>query len=233
MPARCRVIPFPHAAPPSSSRSSPRSCSSGWPTSPWSDRTSPGTRVSPWRCTAPASGSGRRCRAGPGSKSPRCTTGSPGWPTRSLGETAGAARLPSVLAGVAIVGLTLLVGTRLYGPAAGLHGGFALGTSLLFFVYGRAASMDMLLAAAVTGAVGLAGLRLLGLAGPRAMAAAWACAGLATLAKGPLGTAAAGARRRGLHRGDAAMAAAARVRLTARPARLRADRGPLVLPRLA
>ena len=104
-----------------------------------------------------------------------------------LGETEGAARLPSVLAGVALVGVTALVGTRLYGTAAGLHAGFALGTSVLFFVYGRAASMDMLLAAGVTAAIGLSGLRLLGQAGRLAMPAAWACAGLATLAKGPLG----------------------------------------------
>lgn len=105
----------------------------------------------------------------------------------ALGETEGAARLPSVAAGLVLVGLTALVGARLYGTAAGLHAGFALGTSVLFFVYGRAASMDMLLAAGVTAAIGWAGLSLLGLAGRRAMAGAWACAGLAMLAKGPLG----------------------------------------------
>jgi 4-amino-4-deoxy-L-arabinose transferase-like glycosyltransferase len=104
-----------------------------------------------------------------------------------LGETETAARLPSVLASLCLVALTALIGRRLYGAAAGLHAGFALGTSLLFFVYARAASMDMLLAAGVTGAVGFAGLRLLDLAGRHAMVAAWACAGLATLAKGPLG----------------------------------------------
>jgi 4-amino-4-deoxy-L-arabinose transferase-like glycosyltransferase len=106
---------------------------------------------------------------------------------QTLGETETAARLPSVFAGLCLVGLTVLVGRRLYGTAAGLHAGFALGTSLLFFVYARAASMDMLLAAGVTGAVGFAGLRLLDLASRHAMVAAWACAGLATLAKGPLG----------------------------------------------
>jgi 4-amino-4-deoxy-L-arabinose transferase-like glycosyltransferase len=104
-----------------------------------------------------------------------------------FGETAAAARLPAVLASIAMVGLTALAGARLYGNAAGLHAAFALGTSLLFFVYGRAASMDMLLATGVTGAIALAGLRLLGLTGRWSMPAAWACAGLATLAKGPLG----------------------------------------------
>jgi 4-amino-4-deoxy-L-arabinose transferase-like glycosyltransferase len=104
-----------------------------------------------------------------------------------FGETAAAARLPSVLASVCVVGLTALAGARLFGNAAGLHAAFALGTSLLFFVYGRAASMDMLLAAGVTGATAIAGLRLLGLLGRWAMPAAWTCAALATLAKGPLG----------------------------------------------
>ena len=104
-----------------------------------------------------------------------------------LGETEAAARVPSVLATLLLVGATALFGARLYGSAAGLHAGFVAGTSLLVFVYGRAASMDMLLAATVTVAIGLAGLRVLGMAGRRAIVAAAAVAGLATLAKGPLG----------------------------------------------
>ena len=70
---------------------------------------------------------------------------------------------------------------------AGLHAGFILATSVLVFAFGRAASMDMLLAACVTVAVGLFGLRILGLAGTFALPAAYAAMGLATLAKGPLG----------------------------------------------
>jgi 4-amino-4-deoxy-L-arabinose transferase-like glycosyltransferase len=104
-----------------------------------------------------------------------------------LGEREAAARLPSVLAALLLVGTTALAGARLFGPAAGLHAGFVAGTSLLVFAYGRAASMDMLLAATVTLAVGLGGLRVLGVAGRLAMVAAAAAAGLATLAKGPLG----------------------------------------------
>jgi 4-amino-4-deoxy-L-arabinose transferase-like glycosyltransferase len=61
------------------------------------------------------------------------------------------------------------------------------GTGLLGFAYGRAASMDMLLAACVSASIALFGLRLLGIAGRLAVTAGWACAGLATLAKGPLG----------------------------------------------
>ena len=104
-----------------------------------------------------------------------------------LGETETAARLPAVLALLLLVGITTLVGARLYGTEAGLHSGFVAGTGLVMFAYGRAASMDMLLAATVTAAVGLAGLRLLGKAGPWAVPVAAAFAGLATLAKGPLG----------------------------------------------
>jgi len=104
-----------------------------------------------------------------------------------LGETEAAARLPSVLALVLMSGMTLLVGARLFGPRAGTHAGLIAGTALLPFAYGRAASMDMLLASTVTAAIGLAGLRLLDEAGPRAVIAAAGAAGLATLAKGPLG----------------------------------------------
>src|SRR5713101_4999171 len=104
-----------------------------------------------------------------------------------LGENETAARLPSVLAAVVLTGVTALVGARLYGGAAGLHAGFVAGLALLSFVYGRAASMDMLLAAAVSTTIGLVGLRALGIAGPLAMFAAGIAAGLGMLAKGPLG----------------------------------------------
>ena len=104
-----------------------------------------------------------------------------------LGETEAAARVPAVLAALLLVVTTALLGARLYGSAAGLHAGFVTGTSLLPFAYGRAASMDMLLAATVTLAIGLAGLRVTGVAGRLAVVAAAAAAGLATLAKGPLG----------------------------------------------
>src|SRR4030042_1826328 len=91
--------------------------------------------------------------------------GPAGGPSPLPGEPEAAARVPSVLAALVLVGATALFGARVYGPAAGLHAGFVAGTSLLPFAYGRAASMDMLLAAPVTVAIGLAGLRGLGLAG--------------------------------------------------------------------
>ena len=70
-----------------------------------------------------------------------------------FGETETAARLPSVLAAIVLTGVTALVGARLYGGGAGLHAGFLAGTSLLVFAYGRAAAMDMLLAATVSAAI--------------------------------------------------------------------------------
>ncbi len=104
-----------------------------------------------------------------------------------LGETEAAARLPSVLAALLFVGATALFGARLFGGAAGLYAGFVLGTSILPFAYGRAASMDMLLAATVTAAIGLLFLRMVGGAGRGAVPAAYAFMGVAVLAKGPLG----------------------------------------------
>ena len=106
---------------------------------------------------------------------------------RFLGETEAAARLPSLAALLLLTGATALWGARLYGSAAGLHAGFVAGTSLLPFAYGRAASMDMLLAAFVTVAIGFYALRLVGIAGRTAVVAGAAAAGVATLAKGPLG----------------------------------------------
>ena len=89
-----------------------------------------------------------------------------------LGENEAAARLPSVLAGLLLVGATAVFGTRLFGRAAGLHAGFILATALLPFAYSRAAAMDMLLAATVTVGIGLIGLRFLEAAGSLAVPAA-------------------------------------------------------------
>jgi 4-amino-4-deoxy-L-arabinose transferase-like glycosyltransferase len=106
---------------------------------------------------------------------------------RMLGETDVAARLPSILATLLLVGATALCGARLYGAAAGWNAGFIVATSLLPFVYGHAASMDMLLAATVTAGMVLFVLAHLGIAGPLARIVGAGFFGLAVLAKGPLG----------------------------------------------
>jgi 4-amino-4-deoxy-L-arabinose transferase-like glycosyltransferase len=104
-----------------------------------------------------------------------------------LGESETAARLPSALAGLFLVGTTALFGARLFGRSAGLHAGFIVATGLLPFAYARAASMDMLLAAAASAATGLLALRAAAIAGRLAVPAAYALAAIAVLAKGPLG----------------------------------------------
>ncbi|HET7292071.1 MAG TPA: glycosyltransferase family 39 protein [Vicinamibacteria bacterium] len=106
---------------------------------------------------------------------------------RWLGETEAAARLPAVLAALLMVLTTALIGARLLGTSAGLHAGFVLATAPLVFAYGRAATMDMLVAAFATAAIGLLALGLLGVAGRFAVPGAYVFMGLATLAKGPLG----------------------------------------------
>jgi 4-amino-4-deoxy-L-arabinose transferase-like glycosyltransferase len=105
----------------------------------------------------------------------------------AMGETETAARLPSVLAALLLAGATALFGARVSGPRAGLWAAVVSGTCVLGFAYGRAASMDMLLAACVTAATALLGLGMLGMAGRLAVPAAGAFCGLGVLAKGPIG----------------------------------------------
>jgi 4-amino-4-deoxy-L-arabinose transferase-like glycosyltransferase len=106
---------------------------------------------------------------------------------RVFGETEAAARLPSAAAVLLMTALSVLVGTRIYGRLAGLSAGFACGTSLLAFVYGRAAAMDTLLASLVSVGIGLIALHAVAGATRLVLLPAFAAFGLATLAKGPLG----------------------------------------------
>ena len=106
---------------------------------------------------------------------------------RLVGETEAAARWPAVLAALLITGFTGLVGARLFGRRCGRLAMILLATSPLAFAYGRAATMDMLVAAFITGASGLFILSRHGIAGSSAVPAAWALMGLAALAKGPIG----------------------------------------------
>jgi 4-amino-4-deoxy-L-arabinose transferase-like glycosyltransferase len=106
---------------------------------------------------------------------------------RALGENEGAARWPAVLAALLLTGFTGVVAARLFGRVAGTTAMIIAATSPLAFAYGRAATMDMLVAAFVTGASGLFILARRGISGPLAVPAAWALMGLAVLAKGPIG----------------------------------------------
>ncbi len=106
---------------------------------------------------------------------------------RLLGENEAAARWPAVFAALLMTGFTGLVGARLFGRACGRLAMIVVATSPLLFAYGRAATMDALVAAFMTGASGLFILSNLGIAGPSAVPAAWALMAIAVLAKGPIG----------------------------------------------
>ncbi len=99
-----------------------------------------------------------------------------------------AARLPSALSGIALVALTLALGSRLLGGGAGLLGAALLLTTFSFAHLARRAQLDPLLALLETCALA-AFFRLDRGLGARAanLAALHAALGLAVLAKGPVG----------------------------------------------
>ncbi len=107
-----------------------------------------------------------------------------------FGQSEWAARLPSVLAGLALVLATVGLAGRLHGPRAALYAGLAAATALQSAVYHRAAVPDMLLAAGV--ALSLLGYVFRWTASREGEDRGWFLllyggAGLAFLAKGPLG----------------------------------------------
>ena len=106
---------------------------------------------------------------------------------RLFGENEAAARWPAVFAALLMTGFTGLVGARLFGRSCGRLAMIVTATSPLVFAYSRAATMDALVAAFITGASGLFILSNLGIAGPSAIPAAWALMAIAVLAKGPIG----------------------------------------------
>ena len=109
---------------------------------------------------------------------------------RLLGESEIAARIPSALAGIALLLLVHRLARRIHEePRAAMIASATLATSLAFVLPGRTAGGGMILSACCTAAIlcwvetlRAPGRRLLPLAGA-------ACAGLAFLAGGPAGTA--------------------------------------------
>lgn len=100
-----------------------------------------------------------------------------------------AARLPSWIAGVALVGIIIALGARVHSRGAGILAGLLLSTAVGYFTYASNARPEMLYGA-------LGGLALLGfvhaaLSADRSASQSlgallgWAGVGLATLAKGP------------------------------------------------
>jgi 4-amino-4-deoxy-L-arabinose transferase-like glycosyltransferase len=109
-----------------------------------------------------------------------------GAPAGRVGE--GAARLPSALAGIATVALTLSLGTRMLGGRSALLGAALLATVFEFAHLARRVQLDVLLTLLESAALALFWRVDRGL-GPRRpqLAALHACLGLAVLTKGPVG----------------------------------------------
>lgn len=109
-----------------------------------------------------------------------------GVPGGRVGEAA--ARLPSALAGLGLVALTLSLGARLFGGRVGLLGAALLLTTFEFAHLARRVQLDVLLALLETAALALFWRVDRGL-GPRApqVAALHLCLGLGVLTKGPVG----------------------------------------------
>ncbi len=98
------------------------------------------------------------------------------------------ARLPSVLASVGTVWLTMRLGRRLAGDTAGALSGIVLMTTYLFWDKARTAQIDALLCFLVLVALSAFEAFRAGDAKPRrAGLLFWTAAGLAVLAKGPVG----------------------------------------------
>jgi len=98
------------------------------------------------------------------------------------------ARLPSALAGIATVGLTIALGTWLFGPASGLLAGALLLTTVEFAHLGRRVALDVLLT--FLEAAALVAFWRLDRGAPRRtrwLLAMHGAMGLAVLTKGPVG----------------------------------------------
>jgi 4-amino-4-deoxy-L-arabinose transferase-like glycosyltransferase len=109
-----------------------------------------------------------------------------GAPLGRVTETA--ARLPSALAGVALVALMLRFGARLVGPAGAVLGAALLLTTYEFAEHARRARLDVLLALFETLALGFFWRLDRGIGGRRAnQLGLHAALGLAVLTKGPVG----------------------------------------------
>ena len=98
------------------------------------------------------------------------------------------ARLPSILAYLGSVALTVRLGRRWWGESAGALAGLILATTYLPWDKGRTAQIDALLCFLVLAALTAFETHRSGDAPGRAMGLAfWLCAGLSVLAKGPVG----------------------------------------------
>jgi 4-amino-4-deoxy-L-arabinose transferase-like glycosyltransferase len=106
-------------------------------------------------------------------------------PVAAEGFSETAVRLPSALAGAALVGWTTVLGAQLIGPGPGLVAGVLVATTPAFFTHARVARPDALLVLLLTVALGLA-FRWWRDGRTRDATGALVLLGLATFAKGPV-----------------------------------------------
>src|SRR6059036_347639 len=106
-------------------------------------------------------------------------------PCAAAGFSEAAVRLPSALAGAALVGWTAALGTDLLGAPAGLAAAALLATTPALFTHARVARPDVLLVLLLSLALGLA-FRWWRDGAGRDATAALSLLGAATLAKGPV-----------------------------------------------
>jgi len=111
------------------------------------------------------------------------------WVSLPLGTvTAWSARIPSILAGLAIVTLTVRLGRRWWGASEGLFAGALLTCNYMFWDKARTAQIDALLCLLILTAISAFEAWRAGDAeGKRAGLLFWLAASLAVLAKGPVG----------------------------------------------
>ncbi len=106
---------------------------------------------------------------------------------RAFGVNSFAARLPSAVESLALIALTVFLGTRLFSRRTGLMAGFALATSTLATGLARLAIIDALFGLTITASLGAFALAYLGLAKRQFYLAFWAALGLSIMVKGPAG----------------------------------------------
>ena len=127
------------------------------------------------------------CNGGPFYEKPPATYWLEAASMRALGVSSFAARFPCAVEELLLVGLTVFLGTRLFGRRAGLMAGSILASSLLTVGLARMAITDAaftLLIAASLGAFMLCYMKLMARGGYLVF---WAAMGLSALVKGPAG----------------------------------------------
>jgi len=98
------------------------------------------------------------------------------------------ATLPSALSAIAGVGVTLLLGRRMFGARAGLLAAFTLATMFGYYWHARLILADMLMTFFIVAAAAVFWMSVGDGAGRRGpLILFWACLGLAVSAKGPAG----------------------------------------------